>query len=378
MTPQHDHLLSADSHFHEPLDLWDKRLPKKFLPKAPRVVWTDKGHVWTCAGRQSNPVGPAAWAGRSPDKLKVAMRYDEIRPGAWDPAERLKDMDQDGVWCEVIYPTSAIEIFPLDDLEFHMACVRAYNDFVAEFNSHRPDRLLGLGMVPMSSVQDAIGELERIRIIGLKGAVLQAFPSRAPIPTADDEVFWAAAQEIGLPLSVHIVLDGQRRGPQGWEGLRLACSAQAPRAINGANVAHNCQDAFSSLIFTGVLERYPNLTWVCAEAGIGWIPYFLERCDDQFMRRRYINELPMSTKPSECWSRQVYATFQVDTAGVRLAMVAPELQSPDRVMWASDYPHGDSTWPNSRKVVDRHFEALPNSLRGKLTRDNVVRLYGIP
>lgn len=370
-------LISADDHFAEPPDLWTKRLPSKFQDRAPRVERTQQGDGWRFPGGPWTPLGLGAQAGRKFEDYRYAgVTYEDVRPGVYEPRARLEDLDVDGVWASVIYPTTGLGLPRIEDPELHLACARAYNDFCAEFASADPRRLLPVGVIPRTGVDAAVAELKRMRETGLRAALLQALPSGAVWPSAQDERFWATAQEMGVVLHIHIGLSSRTASIPPSDPPPV--NPLLPILLRGyALIAQGCQDAFAGLIFSGVLERYPTVKWVSVESGIGWIPYYLERWDGVYERQRHWSKLDLPRKPSEYWRRQVYATFEEDKIGVNLAVRHPEYVGVENLMWASDYPHGDTTWPNSRQTVRDHFAGMPEEARRKITWENARRLYAI-
>jgi len=373
-------LISADDHFAEPPDLWERRLPAKLRDRSPRVERTPQGDGWRFPGQQWTPLGLGAQAGRDfKDYRYSGVTYDDVRPGVYEPRARIQDLDLDGVWASVIYPTTGLGLPRIEDVELHVACVRAYNDFCAEFATADPRRLLPVGVLPRNGVDAAVAELERMRKLGLRAALVQALPGGGQWPTAEDEPFWAAAQDMDVVLHIHIGLASRSAATfAGAGGGPPPVNPLLPIVLRGyALIAQGCQDAFAGLIFSGVMERHPKLQWVSVESGIGWIPYYLERFDGVWERQRHWAKLDLPRKPSDYWRRQVFATFEEDRIGVDLAVRHPEYVAVDNLMWASDYPHGDTTWPNSKKIVQEHFRHLPQDARRKITWENARLLYAI-
>lgn len=373
-------LISADDHFAEPPDLWEKRLPARLRDRSPRVERTPQGDGWRFPGGQWTPLGLGAQAGRDfKDYRYSGVTYADVRPGVYEPHARLADLDMDGVWASVIYPTTGLSLVRIEDAELHTACVRAYNDYCAEFASADPRRLLPLAVLPKTGVEGMLAEMTRARKLGLRGVLLQSLPSGGQWPVDEDERFWAAAQDLGLVLHIHVGLASRAPAMQ-------AAAASGPQPKNPllpimlrgyALIAQGCQDAFAGLIFSGVMERHPKLRWIAVEGGIGWVPYYLERWDCVWERQRHWAKVDLPQKPSFYWRRQVFATFEEDKIGVDLAVRHPEYVGPENLLWASDYPHGDTTWPNSRRTVAEHFRDLPERARWRITWENARELYGI-
>ncbi len=369
-------VISADSHMTEPPDLWTTRLDKQFQDRAPHVV-EDKekpGHFFIAPGITPFPVAGGFSTGRSGEELKKHLKsgYEAARPSGWDPVERIKDQDIDGVQAEVIYTTLGLALFQLTDVKLQQACFRVYNDWVTEFRSHNPRRLHPVAMISLEDIPAAVKELERTAKLGLKGGMIWgAPPEDRPYFNNIYNPFWTAAQELNMPLSLHVVssrdastrvvMDG---GSSGWVNRT---------AIRFVHLIHEVQKSLTSFILGGVLERFPRLKIVAAESDIGWLAHYVQRLDHAYEKFGVMVEHPLPMKPSEYVRRQVWATFQDDPIGAANAVVFGE----DNCMWASDFPHTDTTWPNSRKVIEKDFAGVPHAITQKIVCDNAAKLYGI-
>jgi predicted TIM-barrel fold metal-dependent hydrolase len=393
-------LVSADSHVNEAPDLWENRLPRGFRERGPRLVRDDGHDVWVAEGLAPSPL---VWAtnaagqraeGEPFDDHDMTISRDEMVRGSFDPRARLADMDTDGLDAEVLYPGPLAGlgggggIASLPDPELRAACISAYNDWLADFCSVAPARLIGLALVRLEEPTLAAAELERAATIGLRGAVINAMPDTAgatPIFSADYEPVWSAAEAAGLPLSLHIghcrslapLAAAAKRSadePTGSSGNPLSASG------SGTGLAEmfftmmclDMAEPIALLIFSGVLERHPGLRFVIAESGIGWIPFVVERMDYTFDRHRLWMKSGIRERPSDYFHRSFHATFQQDD---RSGLLARHIAGVDNLLWASDYPHTDSTWPYSRHVVDDLFRDVPGEERAKITAANAVRLY---
>ncbi|MGH7865561.1 MAG: amidohydrolase family protein, partial [Candidatus Binataceae bacterium] len=209
------YIISADSHMMEPGDLWLQRLDNRFRDTAPRVIKGEgkAGYVFVAPGIQSFPVAGGFAAGRSGQELKEFMArasqedgYKAARPSGWDPAERIKDQDIDGVRAEILYTTLGMPLFGLDDADMQRACFTVYNDWVAEFASFDRKRLHAIALVSLEDIGEGVKELERAAKTGLKGAMIWGAPPREkPYHLKDYDPFWAAAQDLQMPLSLHVI-----------------------------------------------------------------------------------------------------------------------------------------------------------------------------
>jgi predicted TIM-barrel fold metal-dependent hydrolase len=367
-------MISADSHVIEPRNLWVERVDNAFRDRAPRVVQNPgrlKGEWFICEGLEPRPASLAFAAGKDPseyNEFQKATNYDNALPGGWEAAPRLKDMALDGVEAEVIYTTLGFRLFGLLDEPLQRELFRVYNDWLAELCSYSPKRLLGLALIPLLDVEAGVKELRRCAKLGLRGALIMCSPPEGQ-SYADSifDPFWAEAQTLRMPLSLHL---GTGHGRESRYDADLFLRAMT--------IPHEVQRTFATLLFGGVLERFPDLKLVSAENDIGWVPHFLARADLTFHK---LGSLKLSAAggatlkmlPSEYFRRQVYATFIDDVVGVRNT----DLFGVDNYMWSSDYPHLMATWPHSREAVARNFQGIGEQVKWKIVHENAARLYNI-
>jgi predicted TIM-barrel fold metal-dependent hydrolase len=375
-------VLSADSHMVEPADLWVDRLDRRFKERAPRAVTKpdQPGAFFVAEGLQSFPIAGLAAIGRDGEEYARHMStgYEAVRPSEWDPVERIKDQEIDGVEAEVLYTSLGMPLFGLKDSELQRACFRVYNDWLAEFCSHDPQRLIGIPLISLENVELAVAELERCRKRNLRGAMIRgSAPEDLPYSSAIYDPFWQTASDLQMPLSLHIVTGGAKS--QVWQIVgHIAKSEKDTPGISQIGryqfYLADIQVTLYTLVVSGVLERFPRLKIVSAENDTGWIPHFMYRLDHGYKKywaNAKIRKLEMA--PSDYIRRQVYATFQDDPIGPATWSFFGE----DNYMWASDFPHGDCTWPNSRKVIASDFAGAPEAVTGKIVFDNAVKLYSL-
>ncbi len=362
-------MISADSHVVEPPNLWIERIERRFRDRAPRVVKGSgdiEGEVFVCEELPPIPVASLAVAGVDSEDYpeKMFARFADVPAGAWDPAARITDQEKDGVDAEVIYTSIGMPMFGLKDGELRAAIFRAYNDWLAEFCSHAPKRLAGIALIPMDDVEVAVSELERCASLALKGGMIWGAPPEGrAYDSVEWDAVWAAAQDSGLPLSLHILTGS------GGTGVDFSSIMRAYGLFH-----HGIQSSLSTMLFGGVFERFPKLQVVSAENDIGWLAHFLQRLDHAYHKYRSLESAAVIPEPpSFYFRRQVFATFQDDAVGVRHR----EDTGVDNLMWASDFPHSDSTWPHSREVVERDFAGVPEEDVRKIVRDNCAELYGL-
>jgi predicted TIM-barrel fold metal-dependent hydrolase len=366
-------LISADSHVNEPGQLWMERIDRAFRERAPRVVENPPGHrpgaYMVLEGIPPIHLAQGMGAGKTPEELPQFFRdstYKDVRPGGWDPAERLKDMDIDGVAAEVIYTTLGFRQFWLTDAALQRACFRVYNDWLAEYCAYAPQRLAGLAMISLYDIAAAVQELQRCARQGLRGALIWASPpDDVPYSSPRYDPFWAEAQDLNLPISLHSITG---HGPES----RLLVKEPIDRYVRSTVLSHEVQRSLTVLIFSGVLERFPHLKLVSAENEVGWLTFFLQKLDQAQDEYRYLYPTALKLKPSEYFRRQVFATFIDDPVGV----ATRQFIGVDNIMWSSDYPHTVSTWPHSQAVVARDLQGVPEAETRKIVRENAARLYG--
>jgi predicted TIM-barrel fold metal-dependent hydrolase len=375
-----DHpLISCDDHLdlnQLPADLWSSRLPEHLREKGPRVVEQDGKLEWVCNGKRWG-----SWAGGdtgsdAPKPVHTAFDRGGVkdltarRPA--NPVLRLEDMDRDGVYAHVIYgPVTSINAE--EDDELRDACYQVYNDWLAEFCAYNPDRLLGVPMLP-EFPEAAVAELHRVAKMGVfRQANLQIAVAKPRLHDERWEPFWNALEEAGLILSFHVVV--------------FMPPASDPARGKVAGVYTHAKtfieqfiDPFIDLFAWGILERHPKMKIAIAESGVGWLPWLVEELDYRHWRLweaedfwSKLGPIPNKVKPSELFKRQVYATFQESPT----AMALLKFYGPDNLLWASDYPHPDSLWPNSRAAIARQMADLDAETVRKLTYGNAAKLYGI-
>jgi predicted TIM-barrel fold metal-dependent hydrolase len=373
-------VVSADDHIDLqwlPKDLWQTRVPREHRERAPKVVEMGDGPHWVCGGEKWDSWGGRRGAaGAQGGRRNALERGGVLEPGICRPtttALRLADMDRDGIDATVMY--GPIVPLLIQDPELRRVCYRAYNDWLAEFCATAPERLVGAGLIPIDDAKSAAEEVRYLKSIGLRTGMFLA--ARVELPLWEDawDALWEAGAETGISIGFHlggglrtVTFSGPKASHAGNMGVRVACS---PMQMDEPLVA---------VIFSGALERYPALKIVLAETGIGWLPHVVERMDDGYAKFldaedfwRTHGGLQLTMEPSAYFRRQVWSTFQTDLVGMRLL----DLLDVNRVMWASDYPHADSTWPDSQKAIEAHFKDTEAATRRRITCDNARELYGL-
>ena len=369
-------VISSDDHVLEPPDLWTSRIEPKFRDRAPKVVRMEDGSDWwVCDDHKTTSVALGTQAGmrfEEPEKLRFGgadNTYENVPLGGYIPEEHIKDMDIDGVDVSIVYPSIGLSLFSnVPDSELLTSIFRTYNDWVAEFCSAFPRRLKGISMVNIDDVQEGIRELERCAKLGFAGAMITVYPPEdRSYDSLEYEPLWAAAQDLQMPVSLHI---GTNRPGSGQEFANLL--ALTPSFF--CNVDHWVRMSLGQIIFSGVFERYPKLQVGSIEMELSWAPHFLDRLDYTYTQRP-LEFVPYRYKedmlPSDYFHRNVFVGFLEDALGIRFRDVI----GVDNLLWGGDYPHFESTFPRSRQIIEEFLVDCTEEEKAKIAGGNAARIY---
>lgn len=371
-----DWMISSDSHIVEPPDLWTKRVDAPFRDRAPVVVRDPKNGSdwWVIDGKRSMSFLGVQTGDRfvkDATELITKASFEDVREGAYTPSRYLEENLEDGVLGSVIYPSEALLAYSIPDTALCSATMRAYNDFIAEFCSEDRSRLKGIALINVDDPGEAVGEMKRTRELGLSGAMITVLP---PAQDAYDqpryEPVWAAAVDLDMPLSMHVAT-GRRM---------VSADAGQKSTVRVTEAAFYLQDHFvrkslGEMIFSGVFERHPMLRVGSVEHELSWAPFFLFQADycytDRPLRGDWHRFAP-GVLPSDFFKRNCFMSFQEDAVGIRVR----DVLGAETLMWGSDYPHTESTFPRSREITARVLADVPAEEQRMILRDNVAALYG--
>ncbi len=356
-------LISADGHVNEPPDVWVDRVPAAFRDRAPKIVRFDEGDAWVIEG-VSDPInfGMNACAGIAPEDMKGWCRFDEIRRGGYDPAARIEEMDADKVDAEVLFPTPRLSqaVIANPDTEYHLAMVRAYNDWLAEFCAYAPERFGGMAIVPNRGAASAVAEVERVlELPGIRGVVMGCYPNGTLAIEPEDDKFFGLLAERGVTLAVHVSLG---------QSMPAAHRAKLP----GFGRFYDAPNRMVEMIFAGVFDRFPELDVFFAEVDFGWVPYVKEQIDNNYQRLDPVSHFGLEMLPSEYIERHFHFGFMTDTHGVHNRHAI----GVERILWSNDYPHISADWPNSWRTIQAAFSGVPSDERNLILTGNAQRLWG--
>ncbi len=368
-------VISSDNHVFEPVDLWTSRVEPKYKDRVPRIERLEDGDWWFCDGHKIIGTGPGSQTGmrfEEQENLQRTTTVEELRPGGWIPEEHMKDMDEDGVDVSIVYPTVGLLLYSMPDSDLLTEIFRIYNDWLAEFCKPFPDRLKGIACINVDDVQSGVRELERCANMGLAGGMITVYPPEGHgYNQAEYEPLWAAAQDLRTPLGLHIATN--RPGP----GQEFVSGADDLTPAFICNTDHWVRMSLSHMIFGGVFQRYPKLQVGSVEMELSWVPHFLDRMDYTYTQRTPRDEWWSNYKgdllPSEYFHNNVFVGFQEDGLGIKMR----DIIGVDCLMWGSDYPHVESTFPRSKQILEEILADCTEEEKAKIAGGNAARVYNL-
>ena len=368
-------IVSADDHVQETPDLWTSRLSKsKWGNRIPHPEEQEDGsQTWVIDGQRLAMRGVASVGAAMPDRNLEPSRWDEVPPSAYVPSERLAAMDADGVDCQVLYPTVpgvSGEVFgAIEDPDLELACVQAYNDWLVEEWSGSSPRLVPQCLIPISSPEAAAIEVQRAVGRGHRGVVMPGTPwnlkNMPHINEPDWNPLWENCQDMRVPVCFHSG-SSEKIMLKPWEGFTPNLAA----AMNDVTGPVSSVAILANLLFSPILTRFLSLKFVLAETSLAWGAYLLETADHQFERQRLHAE-GYEMKPSELFRRQCYMTGWYDQAG----LMVRQYLGIENILWESNFPRANSTWPSTRDYVQRSFEGIPQEEQRMMLVGNAAKLY---
>lgn len=394
-------IISADDHIVEPPDLWTSRLPSKYAEVGPRVVrqrvpkmgnrvtldmqvdssdhgdWAD---IWFYEDKKFPIMLQAAAAGFPRDQVGIRpTTFDEMRAGCWQRDARLADMDVAGLQAQLSFPNIAPVRFcgqgflEAKDRELALLCVQAFNDFVLdEWTAGTNGRLIPLCLIPLWDVELAAAEVRRTAAKGNKAITFSEAPRFLGLPTIQKGYWnplWQACEETGTVVMIHVGSSSNVTTPSGED---------SPQVEFQMLTNLNCTGAVVDWLYSPVLLEYPQLKVGFAEGQIGWLPYYLRRMDEVWLQERpYMAEqhARQAELPSYYWRTNMFATFFSDPVGLKLL----DEIGIDTVVYGTDYPHNDTTWPDCQAELRKQTEAagLTDEQTRKIAYGNAARIFGL-
>jgi predicted TIM-barrel fold metal-dependent hydrolase len=373
MTDTHDVVVDADGHLCEPADLWERNLPAGMRERGIRLRWNADTGYDECMveDRMATDRGLVGLgnAGESFADFGRGRHYEDLNPAGFDPRERVKVLDAEGIDVAVMYPGLGLKLAGLRDLDLAVASCEVYNDWVADWCAVAPDRLGGVGALPLQDPTRAASEVHRIAGLGLRAGFARpnAYNER-PLHHPSYTPVWEALCETGLPIAFH---------PAGLADMPGASQSlmhlMAPGTHHALILLFDQEMTLSNLVYGGVLERFPDLKVIVLECGGGWIAHWMDRLDE-FLESYGWATPALSLTPREYFQRQCWISFD---PGEKTAPVLWPLVGADRLVWASDFPHSDAKYPGVVDELREYTDTMDTNARRKLFGQNALEMYGI-
>ncbi len=374
-------VFSGDGHIDLNPDVWRNRVAAKWRDRAPKRVKMPNGSdAVVVDGGKPNTIGVTRSVRVAHKDLAKQVPTFENSAGTGSPEQRLREQDQDGIEAEILFSQISFVLRQAKDDDLYLELVRAYNEFLAEeYMAVAPDRLICMGTIPVTGVEDAVRELEHCAKLGLRGVKLDRFPSGRGYPTAEDDKFWAAAVDLKMPLTNHN--DGKMGSGRGEPAFKYDKEPgedvhQREPMNYFFRFTNDAMTASIQMAFAGVWDRFPALEMYWAETMIGWFEYGLWQVDDHY--RRYMPMIHenwglryLERKPSEYLKERTYWGFLHDPVGIRRR----DCIGYDKLMWGTDFAHAASEWPNSIKLMEQDFADVPENEKRAMLVDNCVKYF---
>ena len=366
-------IVDADGHLCEPADLWERNLPPALRARGIRLRWNDATGYDECLVEDvtvtERGLAGLGNAGESFEDFGKGRHYEDLNPAGFDPRERVKVLDSEGIDMSVTYPGLGLKLGGITDPRLAVHSCAVYNDWVAGWCAAAPDRLKGVGALPMQDPAEAAREAHRIRDRGLVAGF--ARPNAYNERPFHDPVYapvWDALETTGLPLGLHIT--GLADMPGAARAMR---HLMAPGTHHALIPVIDQMVTLSNLVYGGVLERHPGLKVAVLESGGGWIAHWMDRLNE-FESSYWWAAAPMSLDAEHYFKRQCWISFD---PGERTAQALGPIAGSDRFVWASDFPHNDAKYPGVVGELREHNGDLPADARRRLFGANALDLYGI-
>jgi predicted TIM-barrel fold metal-dependent hydrolase len=369
-------VISVDDHLVEPRDMFEGRLPAKLQARAPKIVVNDAGHeVWEFEGATHYQVGMNAVAGRRAETVRVEpFRFDQMRPGCYDPHARVKDMDTGGIWASINFP-SMITGFcgrvysSSKDPELGLAVTRAYNDWMyEEWWQQYPERFIPLGITYLADAEKAAAEIRRNAERGFVAVSLSERPHRIGFPSVFDD-YWdpvmRACAETDTVVCLHVGSGGMADYPEGAPNLGLGATLFGQLALT----------ACAEWLWSGWVLKYPDLKIAMSEGGIGWVAMLLDRLDNIVDRSGYVQGgFGPEQRPADALQRNFWFCTIDDPSTINTRYRI----GVENIMVETDYPHGDGTWPETQAVIEKLWGHMPVEELRMMTHQNAANLFRHP
>jgi predicted TIM-barrel fold metal-dependent hydrolase len=379
-------LVDADAHLDPPYEMWREYLPAKLRELAPSIEAGEE-HDWICFEGERRPLRMISnQAGRTGKDFKMFGKRSEQR-AVWLPEQRLADMDTDGIDAAVMFGGGPLGT---RNGELYIASFEAYNRWLADYCAKDPRRLVGVAYLPMRDLDESLRLLRQAAALGLRSVNIPAFPQSADGITTSAQVkaihsaqgaaltgdpsgarsyadpaydrLWAALCELDITATMHL---GGRVPRFGEKQHFLADMVMSKLSM---------AEPVAIAIFSGIFQRFPKLRLVIAESGVGWMAWMAEYMDRTWEKQRYWTDSTLTEKPSFYMDQNVYGSFIND----RLGVLNRHLPGGRNIMWSSDYPHSETSFPRSHQIIARDFDGVPEADIELIVCERARQLYAVP
>ncbi|MBV1688707.1 amidohydrolase [Novosphingobium sp. G106] len=375
-------IFDADAHIDPPYDMWKEYLPNHLKPRAPVIEARDDADYIVFEGNSRPVMMINNQAGRTGKDFKMKGRLSEQR-NTYDPQKRLADMDLDGIDQAILFGGGPLGTF---DNELYLASFEAFSNWVMDWASNAPHRLFPVGHSPMRDIDETIEHVKRLAKMGFKMVQLPAFPQNPDAWKTTSEIknmksgqvsaqtgdpkgalqyyqpefdrLWKVLSDLGMVITFHL---GGRVPRFGEKQHFLPDMPMSKLAM---------AEPIGIFIFNGIFDRFPDLRIGSMESGVGWFSWYAEYCDRTWEKQRYWTESVIDKLPSYFMDQNVWGSFIQDRAGILLR----DLPGGKNIMWSSDYPHSETTFPNSHAIIKRDFAGVPDKDIQDIVCNNAKRL----
>ncbi|WP_373079967.1 amidohydrolase family protein [Zhongshania sp.] len=376
---KHDTLIvDADAHVNPPHTMWSEYLPAHLRDLAPVVEHAEDADYVIFEGRRRKVNLISAQAGRKGKDFKMEGRLSDARSGGWMPGARIEDMNKDGMDKAILFGGGPLGT---SNPELFKESFMSYNRWLADFCSYAPDRLVGVGYIPMVDVEDSIAMMRECVKMGHKTVNIPAFPmakadtlngAQAQMMALTGDVsggrsyadaefdpFWKAACDLGIPLTIHL-------------GGRVVRFTEPKFFLSDLLMSKfGMGEPIAIMIYGGVFQRFPELKLVSVESGVGWFAFAANYMDETWHKQRHWVNSVLEKAPSHFWEKNIYGSFIHDRAGI----LTRDLPGAGNIMWSSDYPHSETTFPDSQDKITELFEGVPEADKNMILGGRAKELF---
>lgn len=371
-------IVDADAHVNPPHDMWKDYLPQNLRDQAPVIEHGEDADYVVFEGKRRKVNLINAQGGRTGKDFKMEGRLSDVRAGGWMSSARITDMDEDGMDAAVMFGGGPLGT---GNNDLYLASFDAYNSWLSDFCAYAPDRMVGVGYVPMQDIDFAIAMMKRCVKMGLRAINIPAFPM-LPVGSLNDgdqqqraltgdmggdrtyadpefDPFWKAACELGIPITIHM-------------GGRVPRFTQPKHFLPDLLMSKFAMaEPLAIMIYGRVFDRFPDLKLVSVESGVGWFAFAANYMDETWNKQRYWVNSELEHEPSFYWERNIFGSFIHDRAGVEMR----HFRGAGNIMWSSDYPHSETTYPNSIDMIAKLFHDVPEDERNMIIGGRAKQLF---